>query len=110
MERLAELRDRADSVVQKMDAAPGPTTAHQLGELTTGKLDGRQRRAALEELLAMAEAIERGLDQLSGQLQAQLAAEYTGRSQGGHVTVKVSGAGAIGEVRYDRAGWRKRMS
>jgi DNA-binding protein YbaB len=77
------------------------TTAHQLDELATGKLDGSQRRAALEELLAMAEAIERGIDQVSGQMQAHLDAEYTGRSQGGHVTVKISGAGAIDEVRYD---------
>ena len=49
----------------------------------------------------MAEAIERGIDQVSGQMQAHLDAEYTGRSQGGHVTVKISGAGAIDEVRYD---------
>ena len=80
---------------------PHETPAYQLVELAPGKLVGSRRRAALEELLAMAEAIERGIDEVSTQLKAQLDAEYAGRSRSGHVTVALTGAGAVAEVRYD---------
>lgn len=95
----------------EQDSAPDPrarpalltheTLAAQVDELATGTMSGSQRRAALEELLAMAEEIERGIDQVSAQMQAQLDAAYTGRSQSGHVSATVTGAGAVSEIRYD---------
>jgi DNA-binding protein YbaB len=106
----ARLESWGDAFIEQ-DQSPDPrprpmplsfeTMAYQLDELATGKLAGGQRRAALEELLSMAEAIERGIDQVSTQLQGHLDAEYSGRSQSGHVTVKVTGAGAVADVRYD---------
>jgi DNA-binding protein YbaB len=95
----------------EQDSAPDPrprpapltyeTLAAQVDELATGTMSGSQRQAALEELLAMAEEVERGIDQVSAQMQAVLDATYTGRSQSGHVSVTVTGAGAVTEIRYD---------
>lgn len=107
---VARLEAWGDAFVEQDDSPdprPGPaplsfeTTAYQLNELATSKLDGSRRRAALEELLAMAEAVEQGIDQVTTQVQAQLAAEYAGRSQSGHVAVTVTGTGEVVAVRYD---------
>jgi DNA-binding protein YbaB len=95
----------------EQDEAPDPrarpmpltheTPAYQLNELATGNLTGSQRQAALEELLAMVEAIEQGVDGATAQIEAHLDARYTGRSRNGHVSVTVTGGAAVAEVRYD---------
>jgi DNA-binding protein YbaB len=59
-------------------------------------------RAALLELLAMAEELERGIDEVSARLQSTVDATHTGRSADRHVTVTVTGGGAVTGVRYDR--------
>lgn len=106
----ARMEAWGDAFVEQGDSPDPPprpmplsfeTTAHQLDELATGTMDGGQRRAALEELLAMAEAIERGIDQVSAQMHEYLDATYTGRSRNGHVSVTLTGAGAVSEVKYD---------
>jgi hypothetical protein len=50
-----------------------------------------ERRAAQLELLALAEAVERDIDEVSGRLQAALAATYTGQSPDRVVTVTMTG-------------------
>lgn len=78
--------------------------AERLLEAATGRMSSADGRAALLELLAMAEAVERGLDEVSDRLQSTIDAAHTGRSADRHVTVTVTGGGEVTEVRYDR-GW-----
>jgi DNA-binding protein YbaB len=78
--------------------------AEQLRAAATARMSSADGRAALLELLAMAEAIERGLDEVSGRLQSTVNAAHTGRSADRHVTVTVTGGGEVTGVRYDR-GW-----
>jgi DNA-binding protein YbaB len=65
------------------------------------------RRAALTELLELAQAIERGIDEVSGKLQATLNATHTGQSPDRHVRVSMTGAGDVTAVRFDRAWLRE---
>jgi DNA-binding protein YbaB len=76
----------------------------RLHAAATGSMSAEDRRAALSELLELAEAIERGIDEVSGKLQATLDAAYTGQSPDRSVTVTVTGGGEPTAVRFDR-GW-----
>ncbi|MEE6261789.1 YbaB/EbfC family nucleoid-associated protein [Plantactinospora sonchi] len=78
------------------------TFAYQLDELATAPMNSYRGQAALEELLAMLEAVERGIDQVSEQMQAQLSTTFEGRSPSGHVTVTVTGDGAVTDIRYSQ--------
>ena len=68
----------------------------------TGTMSAEDRRAALSELLELAEAIERGIDEVSDKLQATLNAVHTGQSPDRHVTVSMTGGGEPTAVRFDR--------
>jgi DNA-binding protein YbaB len=97
--------DRAPSSDVVTDASPLPDDfAEQLREAATARMSSADGRAALLELLAMAEAVERGLDEVSAGLQSTVEAVHTGRSGDRHVTVTVTGGGEVTGVRYDR-GW-----
>jgi len=74
----------------------------RLQAAATGPMSGEDRRAALLELLALAEAIERGIDEVSGKLQDTLNARYSGHSPDRHVTVSMTGGGEVSAVRCDR--------
>jgi DNA-binding protein YbaB len=76
----------------------------RLQAVTTDQhLSDADRQTALTELLALAQAIERGIDEVSSRLQATLSATHTGRSPDGHVTVTLTGGGEMSTVRLDRA-------
>jgi len=79
----------------------------RLQAAATGPMSGEDRRAALLELLALAQAIERGIDEVSGKLQATLDASYSGHSPDRHVTVSMTGGGEVTAVRFDRAWLRE---
>jgi DNA-binding protein YbaB len=79
----------------------------RLRAAATGPMSQEDRRAALLELLALAQAIERGIDEVSGKLQDTLNARYFGHSPDRHVTVSVTGGGEAHAVRFDRAWLRK---
>jgi DNA-binding protein YbaB len=99
--------DRSASTV---GGAPGPVALdrddfqRQLHAAATGSMSAEDRRAALSELLELAEAIERGIDEVSDKLQATLDAAYVGQSADRHVTVSMTGGGEPTAVRFDR-GW-----
>jgi DNA-binding protein YbaB len=57
---------------------------------------------ALRELLSMAEAIDRGIDDVSARLQSATVAEHTGHNQDRQVTVTITGGGDVVDVRYDQ--------
>jgi len=79
----------------------------RLHAAATGPMSAEDRQAALSELLELAEAIERGIDEVSGKLQATLNAVYTGHSPDRHVTVSMTGGGEPTGVRFDRAWLRE---
>jgi DNA-binding protein YbaB len=99
------------------DGHPGPGSVsvgavredfeRRLQAVSARPMSGEDRRAALSELLALAEAIERGVDEVSGKLQATLDATYTGQSPDRHVTVTMTGGGDVVAVRFDRAWLRQ---
>jgi DNA-binding protein YbaB len=97
-----------DSAVSSDVATDAPpvrdTFAEQLRDVSTARMSSEDGRAALLELLAMAEAVERGLDEVSARVQSTIDATHTGRSGDKHVTVTVTGGGEVTGVRYDR-GW-----
>jgi DNA-binding protein YbaB len=98
-DRFAEqLREAATPEV------PQDRFAERLREAATARMSSADGRAALLELLAMAKAVERGLDEVSARLQSTLDATHTGRSADRHVTVTITGGGEVAGVRYDR-GW-----
>lgn len=74
----------------------------RLRDAATGAMSAEDRRAALSELLELAEGIERGIDEVSGKLRATLDAAYTGQSPDRHVTVTLTGGGEPTAVRFDR--------
>ncbi len=84
---------------------PAPPThesfAHRFQEAATAGQDGSRLRPALEGLLAMAEAVERSIDQVSAQLRARAATGLTGRSRRGHVSVTLTAAGSLTEVKFE---------
>lgn len=65
-------------------------------------MSAEDRQAALSELLELAEAIERGIDEVSGKLQGTLTAVYTGHSADRHVSVSMTGGGEPTRMRFDR--------
>lgn len=75
----------------------------RLQAAASGTMSADDRRAALTELLALAQAVERGIDEVSERLDDTLAATHRGRSPDRHVTVTVTGAGEATAVRYDRS-------
>jgi DNA-binding protein YbaB len=84
---------------------PVPDTfAEELRVAATARMSSEDGRAAVLELLAMAEAVERGLDEVSARLRSTVDATHTGRSTDRHVTVTVTGGGEVTGVRYD-SGW-----
>ena len=101
-EDYAEESAGASGVAAEPPARDG--FAEQLREAATARMSSQDGRAALLELLAMAEAVERGLDEVSSRLQSTIDAAHTGRSADRHVTVTVTGGGEVTGVRYDR-GW-----
>jgi len=90
--------------------APGPVALdrddfqRRLHAAATGTMSAEDRRAALGELLELAEAIERGIDEVSGKLQATLDTVHIGQSPDRHVTVTMTGGGEPTAVRFER-GW-----
>jgi DNA-binding protein YbaB len=99
----------ADDSAPSSDVARAASPVHddfaeQLREASTARMSSADGRAALLELLAMAEAVERGLDEVSARLRSTIDATHTGRSTDRHVTVTVTGGGEVTEVRFDR-GW-----
>jgi DNA-binding protein YbaB len=110
---VARLAAWAEAYADEPAASPRGSTAtppiqdsfpERLREAATARMSTVDGRAALLELLAMAEAVERGLDEVSGRLQSTIDARHTGRSADRHVTVTISGGGEVTGVRYDR-GW-----
>jgi DNA-binding protein YbaB len=106
----ARLRVWAEAFVEQQDAPdprPGPmpsafrSTAGQLDELATAPMTSNRGLAALEELLAMARAIERGIDEVSAKVRAHLETTYTGHSASRHVAVTITGGGAVADIRFD---------
>ena len=75
----------------------------RLQEATSGHMSAEDRRAALTELLALAQAVERGIDEVSERLDATLNATHRGQSPDRHVTVTVSGTGEVSAIRYERS-------
>jgi DNA-binding protein YbaB len=80
----------------------GESFAEQLQQAASARMSAEDGRAALLELLAMAEELERGIDEVSARLQSTVDATHTGRSGDRHVTVTISGGGEVTGVRYDR--------
>ncbi|XVU26480.1 hypothetical protein ACQPZJ_05340 [Actinoplanes sp. CA-054009] len=74
----------------------------KLGELATSPMSSEDRQSALGELLTLLEAVDRGLDEVSGQLQSTLGATHTGHSPDRHVAVTVTGGGEVVDVRFGR--------
>jgi DNA-binding protein YbaB len=68
-----------------------------------GPCPRRIARAALIELLGLAQAIERGIDEVSERLDDTLNATHRGHSRDRHVTVTLTGAGDVTAVSYDRS-------
>ncbi|WP_250029446.1 energy transducer TonB [Paractinoplanes maris] len=81
-----------DDFTRRLQAAAGGS----------GPLSAEDSRAALRELLTLAESIEQGLDQVSGALSGALAATHTGRSPDRKVRVTVTGGGDVTAIAYDR--------
>jgi DNA-binding protein YbaB len=79
----------------------------RLQEMATAPMSAEDRRTALSELLALAEAIERGIDEVSDRLQATLDVRLTGHSPDRHVTVSITGGGEVTAVRFDRVWLRQ---
>jgi len=84
---------------------PAPKThesfAYRFQEAATAGSDGSRLRPALEELLALAQAVERGIDQVSAQLRAQATTVHAGRSRRGHVSVTITAAGSLADVKFE---------
>lgn len=78
--------------------------AGRLQEAASRPMSGDDVRTAVLELLAIADDLERGLDEVSARLPQTLAARHTGNSADQRVAVTVTGSGAIAEVGYD-TGW-----
>lgn len=107
----ARLRGWGDAVAEQ-EEAPDPRPrpmdvraqglAHQLDELTTRNLNSAQGLAALAELLAMVEAVERGIDEASARIDQKLEATYTGVSRARKVRVTVKGTGEFAGAAFDR--------
>ena len=76
--------------------------AEQLRGAASARMSSADGRAAVLELLAMAEAVERGIDEVSTRLQSAIDTRHTGRSADGHVTVTITGGGEVTGVHYDR--------
>jgi DNA-binding protein YbaB len=76
----------------------------RLHAAATGPMSAEDRRAALAGLLELAESLERGINEVSGKLEATLNATVTGQSPDRHVTVTMTGGGEVTAVRLDR-GW-----
>ena len=79
----------------------------RLQEAASGDMSETDRQAALTELLHLAQAIERGIDEVSERLDGTLSATHRGQSPDRHVTVTVTGAGEVTAVRYDRSWLRQ---
>lgn len=75
----------------------------RLQEAASGDMSPQDRQAALTELLALVQAIERGIDEVSAGLDDTLNATHRGQSTDRHVTVTVTGAGEVTAVRFDRS-------
>jgi DNA-binding protein YbaB len=75
----------------------------RLQAAANARMSDADRRAALTVLLGLAQAIERGVDEVSGNLRATLSATHTGRSPNGRVTVTMTGGGEVTGVRLDRS-------
>jgi DNA-binding protein YbaB len=108
---VARLAAWGESYADEGATVPGPAVdgplggesfAEQLQQAATARMSAEDGRAALLELLAMAEELERGIDEVSARLQSTVDATHTGRSADRHVTVTVTGGGAVTGVRYDR--------
>ena len=76
--------------------------AYRFQEAATAGQDGSRLRPALQELLAMAEAVERSIDEVSAQLRTQAKTGLTGRSRRGHVSVTITAAGSLTDVKFEQ--------
>jgi DNA-binding protein YbaB len=82
------------------------TLAAELARLTSAsRVTGENTEAALRELLAIAEDVERGIDEVTEKVAAATTATHTGRTR--YATVTVTGSVEVTGVRLDRA-WSQR--
>lgn len=75
----------------------------RLQAVATASMSAADRQAALRELLDLARAVERGIDEISGKLHATLDATHVGHSPDRHVAATVTGGGEATAIRYDQA-------
>ena len=93
---------------EAVDPPPRPTAllddtfAQRLGDVASLRMTREDGEATLRQLLALAEAIEDSIDQVSDQIQSAMNASYTGRSQSHNVSVTMTGGGDITGIHYDR--------
>ncbi len=85
---------------------PLPSLRESLGGQLAAWIDGPPEtdevRTALAELAALLESLDQAMDEATAQMQARLAAQHVGRSRGRHVSVVLSGSGALIDVRFDQ--------
>jgi len=90
------------------DPPPRPTAllddsfAQRLGDAASLSMTRNDGEATLRQLLALAEAVEDSIDQVSEQIQAAMNASYTGRSQSHNVSVTMTGGGDLTGIHYDK--------
>lgn len=85
---------------------PVPSTGefHQrLESITSTRLSGAEREAALVALLQVVESIEQGLDEVSSRMRQTLDATHIGHSPHREVTVELTGSGDVVAVRLRRS-------
>jgi DNA-binding protein YbaB len=106
---LTRLTDWAEAFTADDSPATAPSTATASADIAgeLQRLTSRRRRtdednsAALRELLVMAEALERGLDEATARIETAATRTHVGSSHDDHVRISVSGAGEITDVQYD---------
>jgi DNA-binding protein YbaB len=100
----AALDAQATLPAPKARPAPLPSEfpATQLDEFADRSLTGDQIRVSLNELTNLLSAVNADIDRLTARVATHLAADHTGHSRAGHVTVTVSGAGSPTGLQYDR--------
>lgn len=80
----------------------GESLAYQLDELASAKMDSADGRAALRELVSLLESVERGIDQVTAELQVQAGAVFTGYNLTRDVSVSVNAGGVVSDISYNR--------
>ena len=95
-------QDEADDPAPRPMALLDDTFAQRLSDAASLRMTREDSEATLRQLLALAEAIEDSIDQVSDQIQAAMNASYTGRSQSHNVSVTMTGGGDLTGIQYDK--------